>query len=287
MSEHRARSTLTAYAEPESRCELVLADPRRPEAGWAWAPEAAPASADHQLSQMRSVGATFRRAPEKERNRHVPDQERRARERNDPRRRSRLPAGRPTRTPAPRMTAEAETEAIGRPRILLVPGSMRERSTNLAALRAAHDLGREEGSTALFTGLADLPLFSPDDDYEPLPESVVELRRQIARADGVLFSTLNTWERSQAASRTCSNGRSADPRWMGSPSHGSTSPRRVGGKVPKRRFGPFLVISALERRSRQVVACSYRESPSARTAGSRTGKSGRRSGMPYWSSPVS
>jgi chromate reductase len=87
------------------------------------------------------------------------------------------------------MTAEAKTEAIGRPRILLVPGSMRERSTNLAALRAAHDLGREEGSTALFTGLADLPLFSPDDDYEPLPESVVELRRQIARADGVLFST--------------------------------------------------------------------------------------------------
>jgi hypothetical protein len=63
MSEHRARSTLTAYAEPESRCELVPADPRRPEAGWAWAPEAAPASADHQLSQMRSVGATFRPRP--------------------------------------------------------------------------------------------------------------------------------------------------------------------------------------------------------------------------------
>lgn len=80
-------------------------------------------------------------------------------------------------------------ETIGRPRILLVPGSMRERSTNLAALLAAHDLGREEGSTALFTGLADLPLFSPDDDYERLPDSVVELRRQIALADGVLFST--------------------------------------------------------------------------------------------------
>jgi chromate reductase, NAD(P)H dehydrogenase (quinone) len=79
--------------------------------------------------------------------------------------------------------------AIERPRILLVPGSMRERSTNMAALRAAHDLGREEGSTALFTGLADLPLFSPDDDYEPLPEAVAELRGEIALADGVLFST--------------------------------------------------------------------------------------------------
>jgi NAD(P)H-dependent FMN reductase len=84
---------------------------------------------------------------------------------------------------------QAEEEALERPRILLVPGSMRERSTNLAALRAAHDLGRDEGSTALFAGLADLPLFSPDDDYEPLPDAVVELRRQITLADGVLFST--------------------------------------------------------------------------------------------------
>lgn len=80
-------------------------------------------------------------------------------------------------------------ETIERPRILLVPGSMRERSTNLAALRAAHDLGREEGSTALFTGLSDLPLFNPDEDYEPLPDAVVELRREIGLADGILFST--------------------------------------------------------------------------------------------------
>ncbi len=87
------------------------------------------------------------------------------------------------------MTAEAKTDAMERPRILLVPGSTRRRSTNLAALRAAHDLGREEGSTALFTGIADLPLFSPDDDYEPLLEAVEELRRQIALADGVLFAT--------------------------------------------------------------------------------------------------
>jgi NAD(P)H-dependent FMN reductase len=76
-----------------------------------------------------------------------------------------------------------------RARILLVPGSTRERSTNLAAMRAAHELGCEEVSTTLFTALAGLPLFSPDDDYEPLPGSVVELRRQIALADGVLFST--------------------------------------------------------------------------------------------------
>jgi chromate reductase, NAD(P)H dehydrogenase (quinone) len=74
-------------------------------------------------------------------------------------------------------------------RILLVPGSMRRHSTNLAAMRAAQELERDEISTHLFIGLAELPLFSPDDDYEPLPASVVELRRQIALADGVLFST--------------------------------------------------------------------------------------------------
>jgi NAD(P)H-dependent FMN reductase len=74
-------------------------------------------------------------------------------------------------------------------RILLVPGSTRRRSTNLAAMRTAHELERDEMSTHLFPGLADLPLFSADDDYDPLPGSVVELRRQITLADGVLFST--------------------------------------------------------------------------------------------------
>lgn len=74
-------------------------------------------------------------------------------------------------------------------RLLLVPGSARRHSTNLAALRTAHELAREGLSTDLFTGIADLPLFSADEDYEPLPEPVVELRRRIELADGVLFST--------------------------------------------------------------------------------------------------
>ena len=46
---------------------------------------------------------------------------------------------------------------------------------------------------------------------------------------------LNTWARSRAASRTCSSGPSADRRWMGSPSRGSTSPRRVAETVRRRR----------------------------------------------------
>jgi chromate reductase len=73
-------------------------------------------------------------------------------------------------------------------RILLVPGSARGGSTNVAALRAAADSAHDNVSAVLFEGLTHLPMFNPDDDYEPLPESVVQLRREISLADGVLFS---------------------------------------------------------------------------------------------------
>jgi chromate reductase, NAD(P)H dehydrogenase (quinone) len=74
--------------------------------------------------------------------------------------------------------------------ILLVPGSTRSGSTNVAALRAGLDVMEEDDVTAvLYKGLADLPAFNPDDDYEPLPRAVVALREQIPSADGVLFCT--------------------------------------------------------------------------------------------------
>jgi chromate reductase len=41
----------------------------------------------------------------------------------------------------------------------------------------------------LYDGLDALPHFNPDDDYEPLPRAVVDLRAQIEAADGVLFCT--------------------------------------------------------------------------------------------------
>jgi NAD(P)H-dependent FMN reductase len=37
--------------------------------------------------------------------------------------------------------------------------------------------------------MAELPAFNPDDDFDPLPATVVELRRQIAAADGLLVCT--------------------------------------------------------------------------------------------------
>jgi chromate reductase len=42
---------------------------------------------------------------------------------------------------------------------------------------------------SLYQDLDRLPHFNPDDDYDPLPDPVVELRAQIADADAVLFCT--------------------------------------------------------------------------------------------------
>ncbi len=74
-------------------------------------------------------------------------------------------------------------------RILLVTGSTRRGSTNTAALRTAHAAHLDGVETVLNEALAELPAFNPDDDYDPLPDTVVALRQQIAAADGVLFCT--------------------------------------------------------------------------------------------------
>lgn len=71
--------------------------------------------------------------------------------------------------------------------ILLVCGSLRDGSTNMAVLRTAAELA--PGPTRLFGGLAALPHFSPDDDHDPLPATVAALREAIAGADAILFCT--------------------------------------------------------------------------------------------------
>ena len=44
-------------------------------------------------------------------------------------------------------------------------------------------------TSVLYAGLAELPAFNPDDDHEPLPPAVADLRQHIAAADAVLFCT--------------------------------------------------------------------------------------------------
>jgi chromate reductase, NAD(P)H dehydrogenase (quinone) len=74
-------------------------------------------------------------------------------------------------------------------RILLISGSTRELSTNSALINTAARVAPEGIRAVVFTGLARLPHFNPDDDCDPLPAEVRELRAAIAEADAILFCT--------------------------------------------------------------------------------------------------
>jgi chromate reductase len=74
-------------------------------------------------------------------------------------------------------------------RILLVSGSTRSGSTNTGLLRTAREAPPAGVEAELYEGLAGLPHFNPDDDVEPLPGAVADLRARIAAADAVLFCT--------------------------------------------------------------------------------------------------
>jgi len=72
--------------------------------------------------------------------------------------------------------------------ILLISGSTRAASGNTAALRTAQAVAADGGIAAeLYDGLASLPAFNPDDDHDPLPQPVRDLRQRIAAADAILF----------------------------------------------------------------------------------------------------
>jgi chromate reductase, NAD(P)H dehydrogenase (quinone) len=74
-------------------------------------------------------------------------------------------------------------------RILLISGSTRAGSTNTAVLRTAPAVAPAGVATVLYQGMADLPAFNPDDDHDPLPPTVADLRGHLAEADAVLVCT--------------------------------------------------------------------------------------------------
>lgn len=75
--------------------------------------------------------------------------------------------------------------------MLLVSGSLRRASTNTAVLRTVAGLAvaPELAAAVLYDGLAALPHFNLDDEVDPLPVAVRDLRRAIRDADALLFST--------------------------------------------------------------------------------------------------
>jgi chromate reductase, NAD(P)H dehydrogenase (quinone) len=73
-------------------------------------------------------------------------------------------------------------------RVLCLSGSLRRVSSNTAALQAAKQLAPSTIDLELYEGLGALPLFSPDDETEAVPASVLALREAVGRADALLIA---------------------------------------------------------------------------------------------------
>ena len=73
-------------------------------------------------------------------------------------------------------------------KILGISGSLRAKSYNTAALRALHEL-LPAGVSLVESDISDIPLYNEDVREQGWPPSVERLRRQIAEADALIFST--------------------------------------------------------------------------------------------------
>jgi len=75
--------------------------------------------------------------------------------------------------------------------MLLISGSARGGSTNVAVLRTAAAVAGADLDAVLFGGIGELPLFNPDDDRDgvPLDPRVAAMRAAVSAADAVLICT--------------------------------------------------------------------------------------------------
>jgi chromate reductase len=74
-------------------------------------------------------------------------------------------------------------------KILTISGSLKASSSNAATLEAAAMLAPQGMVLTRYAGLAELPHFNPDLDGATPPETVLELRRLVGEADGLLLSS--------------------------------------------------------------------------------------------------
>jgi chromate reductase len=74
-------------------------------------------------------------------------------------------------------------------RVLGIAGSLRHDSYNRKLLLAAGELLPDDVELDLFDELRAVPPYDEDDDVEPAPAAVAQLRAAIAGADAILFAT--------------------------------------------------------------------------------------------------
>jgi NAD(P)H-dependent FMN reductase len=64
-----------------------------------------------------------------------------------------------------------------------------EFSTNLSLIKAIANISDAYFSITIFNGLDMLPHFNPDLDIEPAPQTIIDFRKQLKEADGILICT--------------------------------------------------------------------------------------------------
>jgi chromate reductase, NAD(P)H dehydrogenase (quinone) len=74
-------------------------------------------------------------------------------------------------------------------RVLGISGSLRRDSHNTALLRAAAELLPDGVELELWDGLKAVPPYDEDDDVDPAPAAVADLRDAIAGAEAILIAT--------------------------------------------------------------------------------------------------
>lgn len=74
-------------------------------------------------------------------------------------------------------------------KFLAISGSGRSLSTNTAMLKSLSDIAAPDHEVTVFSGVADLPVFSPDAERAPLPDAVQSLADAIGNSDGLIFAS--------------------------------------------------------------------------------------------------
>jgi chromate reductase len=74
-------------------------------------------------------------------------------------------------------------------KVLAISGSLRAGSHNTGLLRAAAAMAPDEIDVERWDGLRAVPPYDADDDVQPAPAGVQELRDAIAAADAILIAT--------------------------------------------------------------------------------------------------
>ena len=74
-------------------------------------------------------------------------------------------------------------------KVLAISGSLRRESYNTKLLRAATEVLPDDVELELWEGLKAVPPYDEEDDVDPAPAAVAELRAAIAGADAVLIAT--------------------------------------------------------------------------------------------------